>query len=78
MGGRGGRQNWYATGTRFCGEVFGPLFVGASREVGPIHHRGEGEAAGEAMIGDIGGSGLGGAGRFGSLSGLGLRGSGES
>lgn len=34
----GGRQNWYATGMRFGGEVFGPLFVGTKREVSPIHH----------------------------------------
>jgi hypothetical protein len=43
MEGRGGRQNWYATGTRFGGEVFGPLFMGARREVSPIHYRSDGK-----------------------------------
>lgn len=43
----GGRKNWYVTGTRFGGQVFGPLFVGTSREVSPIHHRGDEEVAGE-------------------------------
>jgi hypothetical protein len=47
--------------------------------IGPVHHRGDGEAAGERG-GDWGhwGSGIGKAGRWGSLTGMGGWGLGES
>lgn len=72
--GQGGKRtalvrNWYATGTRVGGGVFRPLFMGGKRRVSSIHHRRDGETAGEwsGCGGDWGhwGYGIGVAGRWG-------------
>lgn len=38
---------WYIGGTRYLKEAFWPLIAGLSENVRPIHHRGDGEVAGE-------------------------------
>ena len=38
---------WYEIGTRDSEQIYWPLFAGAGPLVRTIHHRGDGEAAGE-------------------------------
>lgn len=42
-----GEHCWYEIGTDVFLPSSGPLFSGVGWKVSPIHHRGDGEAAGE-------------------------------